>query len=83
MPAKAKGPGSVSVMAKTRLMGLAAFGFFLGLAGSGTPKRSPAAGVSSAAGSDSGSYVGLMACSGFGHSYRPLAGTRQRRLANG
>jgi hypothetical protein len=38
MPAKAKGPGSTVVMAKTRLMGLAAFF----LAGFGAvPKRSP------------------------------------------
>jgi hypothetical protein len=36
-----KGPGSVRVMAKTRLMGLGAFTFFAGLTGNGVPKRSP------------------------------------------
>jgi hypothetical protein len=67
------------------LDGLGGLRLFLDLAGSGMPKRSPDPAESSAAGSDSGSgsYVGLMACPGFGHSYRPLAGTRQRRLAKG
>src|SRR4030081_3723803 len=78
MPAKAKGPGSVRVMAKTRLMGLDAFFFLAGFGA--VPKRSP--GPASSIGV-SGSYVGEMACPGFGHSSQPLAGTRQRRLGKG
>jgi hypothetical protein len=78
MPAKAKGPGSKVVMAKTHFIGLGVFAF---LAGFGAmPKRSPWPACSTAG---SGSYVGEMACPGLGHSYRPLAGTGQRRLAKG
>jgi hypothetical protein len=69
MPAKAKGLGSVRVMAKNAPDGLGDLGFFPGLAGGGVPKRSPGpVGASAAIASGSGSYAGAMACPGFGHS---------------
>jgi hypothetical protein len=55
MPAKAKGPGSMVVMAKTRLMGLGDFTLFVSLTGGVVPNRSPdLAGESSGSGSGSG-----------------------------